>query len=135
MATYQAKTSGGKALSWTLGGTDVSAFRTSGDTLYFKQAPNYETPTDGGKNNQYDLTIRAVDGKADTTVSVRVSVSNEEELGTIAFTPTPPTPSPRFPTDRPAHRRGGGFTLPGNFPNREVFLQEGLRKRHTTRLK
>jgi 3-oxoacyl-[acyl-carrier protein] reductase len=23
----------------------------------------------------------------------------------------------------------GGFTLPGNFPNRELFLQEGLRKR------
>lgn len=25
----------------------------------------------------------------------------------------------------------GGFTLPGNFPNREVFLQEGLRKRRS----
>ena len=25
----------------------------------------------------------------------------------------------------------GGFTLPGNFPNREVFLQEGLRKRQS----
>ena len=90
VATYQAKTSGGKALSWTLGGTDVSAFRTSGDTLYFKQAPNYEAPTDGGKNNQYDLTIRAVDGTADTTVAVTVSVSNEEERGTIAFTPSQP---------------------------------------------
>ena len=26
----------------------------------------------------------------------------------------------------------GGFTLPGNFPNREVFLQEGLRKRQSS---
>ena len=25
----------------------------------------------------------------------------------------------------------GGFTLPGNFPNRELFLQEGLRKRQS----
>ena len=25
----------------------------------------------------------------------------------------------------------GGFTLPGNFPNREVFLQEGLRQRQS----
>ena len=23
----------------------------------------------------------------------------------------------------------GGFTLPGNFPNRELFIQEGLRQR------
>ena len=90
VATYQAKTSGGKALSWTLGGTDVSAFRTSGDTLYFKQAPNYEAPTDGGKNNQYDLTIRAVDGKADTTVSVRVSVSNLDEAGTVELSSMQP---------------------------------------------
>ena len=90
VATYQAKTAGSKALSWTMGGTDVNAFRTSGDTLYFKQAPNYEAPTDGGKNNQYDLTIRAVDGTADTTVAITVSVSNEEERGTIAFTPSQP---------------------------------------------
>lgn len=26
----------------------------------------------------------------------------------------------------------GGFTLPGNFPNREVFLQEGLRQRQSS---
>ena len=44
----------------------------------------------GAKNNQYDLTLRAVDGKADTTVAITVSVSNEEERGTIAFTPSQP---------------------------------------------
>ena len=90
VATYRATTASGTKIGWTLGGTDASAFRASGDTLHFKQAPDFEKPIDAGKNNQYDLTLRAVSGAADTTVAVRVTVTDANEPGTVTLSSSQP---------------------------------------------
>ena len=90
VATYQAATASGTKIGWTLGGTDAAAFRTAGDTLYFKQPPDYEKPADAGRDNRYDLTLRAVDGVADTTVAVAVTVTDVNEPGTVTLSSSQP---------------------------------------------
>ena len=53
----------GDTLTYSISGTDSSLFTinpSSGD-LSFQSAPDYENPSDNGKDNTYDLTITATD--------------------------------------------------------------------------
>ena len=56
----------GDTLSYSISGTDSSLFTigSSSGELSFKTAPDYENPSDDGKNNTYDLTISATDSMA-----------------------------------------------------------------------
>jgi uncharacterized protein YaiE (UPF0345 family) len=48
--------------------------------LSFVSAPNFEVPTDNGANNTYALTVRAVDGSANSrTQNILVTVTNVDE--------------------------------------------------------
>ena len=67
----------GDTLTYSISGTDSSLFTinpSSGD-LSFQSAPDYENPSDSGKDNTYDLTITATDtiGKSanqDLTITI-----------------------------------------------------------------
>ena len=114
VATYQAATASGTKIGWTLGGTDAAAFRTAGDTLYFQQAPDYEKPADAGRNNRYDLTLRAVGGGADTTVSVAVTVTDVNEPGTVTLSSSQPKVGQHLTaslTDPDGLKKGSSVTL------------------------
>ncbi len=88
VATYTATDPDDDELTWSLTGTDASAFRLD-DTgtsraLYFRQAPDFEVqPT-------YTVEVVVTDGSLSATVAVTVTVSNVDEPGTIALSSTQP---------------------------------------------
>ncbi len=76
----------GQTLSYSIaGGADAAQFTINGSTgqLSFLSAPNYETPTDSGGNNVYDVTVQVSDGQGGTdTQAIAVTVANTNEAPT-----------------------------------------------------
>ncbi|MGQ3280813.1 MAG: M10 family metallopeptidase C-terminal domain-containing protein, partial [Shinella sp.] len=75
------------ALSWSIsGGADKALFQIDAKTgvVSFNSAPDFETPTDVGKNNVYGVTIKATDatGLSDTQ-ALAVTVTNVNETPVI----------------------------------------------------
>ncbi len=71
-------------LTYTLSGADVARFdiNSANGQVTFKVSPNYETPTDTGANNVYDINVIATDVNANaTTKAVAITVSNVLEGG------------------------------------------------------
>ena len=79
---FEATDEDGRAVSLSLkSGQDSKFFRlTSDKDLAFKVAPDYEDPQDRGRDNTYEVTVRASDGTkhADETVTVTVENVNEK---------------------------------------------------------
>ena len=75
----------GKAITWSLSGTDDDDFMISAvGVLTFVETPNYEM-TAGG-NNVYSITITATDSDMQTdTEEVTVEVTNVDEDGTLTL--------------------------------------------------
>ena len=73
----------GTTLTYSIaGGPDAARFSIDGATgaLRFSAAPNFERPSDVGRNNVYDVTVQVSDGQGGTTtqsISVRVTDVNE----------------------------------------------------------
>jgi VCBS repeat-containing protein len=71
-----------EAVGWSLeGGVDAPLFRLDADgNLSFIAAPNFEAPADAGRDNRYDLSIKAVDGTGNVaTQRVTVQVTDVPE--------------------------------------------------------
>ena len=49
ITTYSSTDPEGNTIFWTLGGADAADFTIDGGSLHFKNAPNYEVPTDRGE--------------------------------------------------------------------------------------
>ncbi|MEI6256630.1 MAG: cadherin domain-containing protein, partial [Planctomycetota bacterium] len=64
-----------------LGGLDQTKFTIDPTTglLSFRQAPNFEKPTDSGLNNVYNVIIQVTDGVSPVTQSLAVTVANVNE--------------------------------------------------------
>ncbi|MDE2988935.1 MAG: cadherin domain-containing protein [Chloroflexota bacterium] len=83
VATYTAADPEGASLTWSLSGTERDDFEISGGVLSFKQAPDYESPTDNGLDNTYRLTVNVADGtgaganSASLNILVTVTAVNE----------------------------------------------------------
>ncbi len=81
---------------WHLEGDDAGAFDHSGRFepryLQFKEAPDFENPTDANSDNVYEVTLVATDtdpletGAGIGKVNVWVTVTNVEEAGKVVFT-------------------------------------------------
>ena len=81
---------------WTLEGDDAGAFDHSGRFepryLQFKEAPDFENPTDMNRDNVYEVTLVATDTDPSGTgagvgrVNVWLTVTNAEEEGEVVFT-------------------------------------------------
>lgn len=71
----------GSAISFSLsGGADQARFSISGaGALSFISPPNFESPADANGDNVYEVTIRASDGSAASTLALRVTVTDATE--------------------------------------------------------
>jgi Ca2+-binding RTX toxin-like protein len=81
-------------LTYTIaGGLDAALFAIDGSTgaLSFVGAPNFETPTDDGADNIYDVIVRATDsfgGFAEQAIAVTVTNANEPTVGGVNISMT-----------------------------------------------
>ena len=76
--TYRATDPEGSDVAWGWSGTDSSAFTMSElGVLSFVSPPDYESPTDSGRDNVYELVVKASDEQKNTTrLEVSVTVTN-----------------------------------------------------------
>ena len=76
--TYRATDPEGNDVTWGLSGDDSGAFTISETgVLTFSNSPDYESPTDSGGNNVYEVTVEARDGDGNTArLEVAVTVTN-----------------------------------------------------------
>jgi Ca2+-binding RTX toxin-like protein len=78
-------------LAWSLGGADAGAFviDAASGAIRFAQNPDFETPTDTGADNIYDLVLNVTDaaGFADSR-AVRIAVTDlaDGPSGSVSFT-------------------------------------------------
>ncbi|HEY0156888.1 MAG TPA: Ig-like domain-containing protein [Thermoanaerobaculia bacterium] len=70
------------------GGADQALFSINSSTgvLTFASAPNFESPTDAGANNVYDVQVQASAGAVPGTQSIAVTVVNVNEAPVITIT-------------------------------------------------
>ncbi|MCY4571889.1 MAG: cadherin domain-containing protein, partial [Gemmatimonadetes bacterium] len=88
LSTYTATDPEGATVTWSLTGTDAGDFEIStGGVLTFKNAPDFDNPTDADTNNIYLFNVKAADGTGSTakssTLSVKVTVNGVNEAPTI----------------------------------------------------
>ena len=80
----------GKALTYTISGTDADDFNidSSSGALSFAEAPDFERPTDADGDNTYQLSLEASDGTNTSSQALTISVSNVNEAPTITSAAT-----------------------------------------------
>ena len=92
VSTYEADDPDGDdsaSLKWSLSGRDAARFTIGNRAdehgrLAFREAPDYEAPTDSDRDNVYEVTVEVTDrGGNKTTRDVTVHVENEDELGML----------------------------------------------------
>jgi len=70
----------GDTPSFTISGPDAAAFVLSGANIAFRSAPDFERPIDSDRDNVYNVTLGASDGRGGTaSQSVTVTVTNDKE--------------------------------------------------------
>ena len=107
------------ASTWSVAGPDGSKFTAAGGALKFKAKPDYEAPTDANKDNVYEVTVRAADAEGNIGMkAVKVTVTNEDEDGTVTLSKTQPrvgvavNASLTDPDGRVSGPPGSGTTAP-----------------------
>ena len=78
--------------TWTVSGADSNKFQVSSSgVLTFSSAPDFETPTDSGTDNEYIVTVRVTDNGSPAKNdghTIRVTVTNVNEAPEITSTGT-----------------------------------------------
>ena len=82
-------------LDWDLTGADGDKFELTDNgatrTLSFKDEPDFESPTDSGADNVYNVTVEVTDSDGNTAErAVTVKVTNMEEDGTVTLSTLQP---------------------------------------------
>ena len=91
VGTYTATDPERDTIEWTLSGYDADDFTIDGGVLTFEASPDYEKPTDTGRNNVYNVTVEASDSEGNTASrDVTVTVTNVEEPGTVTLSTVRP---------------------------------------------
>jgi uncharacterized delta-60 repeat protein len=89
VAMVVASDADGPAITYSItGGADAAKFTINSSTgvLAFVSAPNYETPTDSGGNNIYDVIVQASDGSLTDTQAIAVTVTDVASTLTVTTT-------------------------------------------------
>ena len=84
---YSASDPEGVAFTWSLSGTDWGDFNIDSNTgeLTFRNTPNYESPADSNRDNEYLVQVRATDeGNLRGILDVTVTVNDINEPPTIS---------------------------------------------------
>ena len=77
VATYTIQ-AGTAPITFSLSGTDAARFSiSSSGVVTFNSPPDFESPTDSGGNNVYDLTVTASNAGGSTSTSLTVTVTND----------------------------------------------------------
>ena len=91
VATYTDSDADGDTVTLSLSGTDVGDFNFSNGVLTFKSSPNYESPVDADRDNEYLVTVNADDGHGGTVgIDVTIVVSNVDEPGSVTLSTSKP---------------------------------------------
>ena len=92
LATYSAtdpEDPGGVITRWSVTGADAGDFRIDGSGLLtFRKVPDYESPADSGRDNVYNLSVRASDGRYYGYLEVTVTVEAVNEPPAVTGTET-----------------------------------------------
>ena len=103
-------------ITWTLGGTDWRDITITDGVLRFTITPDYESPTDSGGSNHYEITVQATESNSKRgELEVVVIVQNVDEPPVIVG----PDTVDDFPENSAARWRGtlppiqSGLRLPG----------------------
>ena len=90
LATYTAtdpEDPGAAITRWSLTGRDAGDFTIDeGGQLTFRNVPDYERPADSGRDNIYEVTVRASDGRYYGYLEATVTVTDVNEAPTITTT-------------------------------------------------
>ena len=83
------------ALTYSLGGADKDLFTLDATTgeVRFRTAPDYENPSDAGRDNTYYVTLIASDGDHSSSLGLRVEVKNSAEATPIFASGDTATPA------------------------------------------
>lgn len=75
----------GTTLTYSLSGTDAALFNIDASTgaVTFKNAPNFEAPSDSGGDNVYDVVVTASDEFTSDSQTVEITVTNVVERYTL----------------------------------------------------
>ncbi|WP_203293903.1 cadherin domain-containing protein [Maricaulis parjimensis] len=76
----------GDDITYSISGTDAGLFTVDSETgeVSFLTAPDFETPSDSGGNNVYDITVTASDGTNSNSQDVAITVSDiTDEAGDV----------------------------------------------------
>ncbi|MCY4417550.1 MAG: cadherin domain-containing protein [Chloroflexi bacterium] len=79
--TFRARDPQGRAVTWSVTGTDGDDFRiSSGGALTFANPPDFENPADSNRDNIYEITVVVTDDQGLTdSVDVTITVTNHNE--------------------------------------------------------
>ena len=88
VASFGAVDPEGKTVSWRqLAGPDRGLFSFVGGILGFVVPPDFENPRDGGADNIYNVTVRALEGYDSSSKDVAVTVVDIDEAGSVVVSP------------------------------------------------
>jgi Ca2+-binding RTX toxin-like protein len=90
VATLAATDEDGNSLTWAIsGGADAAKFAINPSTgaLRFVNAPSYDSPTDAGSDNVYDVQVRVNDGTVNTFQNIAVTVGRDQQAPVILNVP------------------------------------------------
>ena len=77
LETYRATDPEKTDITWGLSGADAGSFSIEDGVLTFNNPPDYESPTDSGSDNVYEVTVEATDEDGETgRLEVTVTVTN-----------------------------------------------------------
>ena len=103
VATFSASSEEDRELlTWSLSGPDAGSFRIdepAGVLRFdlpivspnlFSPQPDYEAPTDAGTDGAYEVTVEVGDGVSSDSLDVEVTITDQDEAGTLTLSPTRP---------------------------------------------
>ena len=92
VATYVATDPEGGAVILSLTGNDAGHFSLAGGVLSFATTPDFEAraDADADADNTYEVTLEAADARSTTHHDVAVTVTNEDEPGTLTLSSEQP---------------------------------------------
>ncbi len=84
VATYSVADLDNDNVTWSVAGTDAARFSISDSReLSFSSSPDYENPSDGNKDNVYEVTVVVSHGNRTAELDAGVTVTNVNEAASI----------------------------------------------------
>lgn len=105
--TAAATAPAGRAITWSLSGTDSSEFTIDSATgsISFKSPPNFADPADADANNEYDFVLTASDGDKSASLPVAIHVVPWNDGGAAGLPVPSVTPNKAKPAGTAANLR------------------------------